>query len=66
MTVIMNSEPNEQSTETLQAKLIKALLAIGEQQTLNAGNLLLQIQKLPLESGKKRGCFKNSEPIAPE
>ena len=66
MTVIMNPEPNEQSTETPQVKLIRALLAIGFEQTLKAGNLQLKIQKISPESEQKRGCFFNSESLTPQ
>ena len=65
MKVLLNPERNELATKTPEAKLIQALLAIGVEQTLNAGNLQLQILKIPSDSDKKRGCFKNSEPQAP-
>ena len=65
MTVYEIPEPVEQPTATSKAKLIQTLLAIGDQETLNADNLQLKIEKVPYEPEPKRGSYINSDPQAP-
>ena len=65
MQVYENPEAVQSASEAPKEKMIQALLTIGDQQTLNAGNMQLQIQKLSPHQAPKKVSDPNLNSSAP-